>query len=178
MIKVIRVYFFITVKSTGTNSNVKVTDTLGSTYILTLDTESITISSSTGESVELVSEGEYESTAPGEFVRTIKSMSHHETVTITYSANVDISRLGPDAVIRGNDGKNTVNVETGEGNKDENTKIINKISYSDINKVNTSSVENTDGTVTLNWQITGNPESHKSCFKGPIIDFLSPRCIN
>ncbi len=169
--------YTITVKSAGKNENVKVTDTLGNTNLLTIDPDSIVISSSTGENVELVSGTDpdtgapYESTTDDGFIRTIKNMVHNETVTISYSANVDHTKLGPGGVVEGEDGKNTVKVKPDDVPEKETTDVLHKIQFSDISKVNTTSTDNGE-TVTLNWKLEANTGMLSSLVGSNIIDTI------
>ncbi len=169
--------YTITVKSAGKNENVKVTDTLGNTNLLTIDPDSIVISSSTGENVELVSGSDpdtgapYESTTDDGFIRTIKNMVHNETVTISYSANVDHTKLGPGGVVEGEDGKNTVKVKPDDVPEKETTDVLHKIQFSDISKVNTTSTDNGE-TVTLNWKLEANTGMLSSLVGSNIIDTI------
>ena len=85
---------------------------------------------------------------------TISEMSHNETVTIKYEAFVDHSKIGPGGTVTGEDGKNTVKVET--NNKEhEDEEIVNTIKFSDVSKFGTTQVDNGD-TVEMGWKIEAN----------------------
>jgi LPXTG-motif cell wall-anchored protein len=159
-----RMEYTITVTSTGNTSNIKITDTLGTTKLLTLNQDSITIK----PEKQLAEEGN--STSSGGFVRIIKEMSHGETVTITYTADVNESALGPNGKVTGDDGKNRVIVENDQEDEDEKTHIVHEIKYSDLDKVSTSQTETEDGKILLNWQITANTEREASLVGSTITD--------
>ena len=155
--------YTVTVTSTGHTTNIKVTDTFAENNLLTLDQNSITIT----PAKELAETGN--DTGPNGFIRVIKEMSHDETVTITYTADVNESALGPNGRVIGDDGKNSVIVEEG-GHKDEKTSIVHEIKFSDLDKVTTSQTETSDGTVWMSWEITANTERRASLVGSTITD--------
>ena len=154
--------YTLTVKSTGATRNVKVTDVI-SGDMLSLDENSITInpSSKTITSQNANSKG---------FDLTISEMSHNETVTINYTASVDLSKVGPGGTVTGENGKNSVTVkpENGPGDKAEN--IVNTIKYSSISKSSTSQKELAGDKVELTWQIVANKGSQGSLAGSKITD--------
>ncbi len=154
--------YTVTVTSTGNNTNVKITDTFATSNLLTLDQGSITIT----PDKELASNGN--STSASGFTRVISSMSHGETVTITYTADVNEAALGAGGKVTGDDGKNNVKVETDQGKEDEKTNIVNEINFSDLSKITTSSVETEDDKVNMSWKITAN-EGKKASLVGSTI---------
>ena len=158
--------YTITVTSTGTSKNVKVTDTFASQNLLTLDVNSITIS----PQKEL--DDDQSVTGAGGFTRVIKEMTNNETVTITYTASVNESALDPGGKVVGDEGKNTVRVED-DDHHDEKIHIVNEIRFADLNKVSTSSEDNGDGTVTLNWKITANTDRIAPLVGSKITDKIS-----
>ena len=157
-----KMVYTVTVTSTGKSTNVTVTDSFANTNLLTLDQGSITIS----PNKELAESGN--STSASGFTRVIKEIGHNETVTITYTADVNESALGVGGRVTGDDGKNNVHVETDQEKEDDKTNIVNEINFSDLSKVTTSSVDNEDGTIDMNWKITAN-EGKKASLVGSTI---------
>ena len=156
--------YTVTVTSTGNSTNVKVTDNFVNTNLLTLDQSSITIT----PNKELASSGNI--TSASGFTRVISSMSHGETVTITYTADVNESALGAGGIVTGDDGKNNVKVETDQGKEDEKTSIVNEIKWSDLSKVSTASEEASDDKIKLSWEINANTAKTASLVGSTISD--------
>ena len=138
--------YTITVTSTGNTSNIKVTDTFASSRLLTLDPNSISIN----PNKELAESGNTQ--GPNGFTRVIKEMTHGEKVTLTYTADVNESALGPNGQVKDDDGKNSVIVDD-DDHQDEKTNIVHEIKFSDLHKVTTSQTETGDGKVQLH--VTG-----------------------
>jgi len=159
-----KMVYTVTVTSTGKSTNVTVTDSFVNTNLLTLDQGSITIS----PNKELAVSGN--STSASGFTRVISSMSHGETVTITYTADVNEAALGAGGKVTGDDGKNNVKVETEQGKEDEKTNIVNEIKWSDLSKVSTSSEEIPDDKVKLSWEIDANTSRTASLVGSTISD--------
>ena len=159
-----KMVYTVTVTSTGKSTNVTVTDSFANTNLLTLDQGSITIS----PNKELAESGN--STSASGFTRVISSMSHGETVTITYTADVNEAALGAGGKVTGDDGKNNVKVETEQGKEDEKTNIVNEIKWSDLNKVSTSSEEISDDKIKLSWEIDANTSRTASLVGSTISD--------
>ena len=156
--------YTVTVTSTGNNTNVKITDAFATSNLLTLDQGSITIT----PNKELASAGN--STSASGFTRVISSMSHGETVTITYTADVNESALGAGGTVTGDDGKNRVHVKTDQEKEDEKTNIVNEIKWSDLSKVSTSSEEIPDDKIKLSWEIDANTSRTASLVGSTISD--------
>ena len=159
-----KMVYIVTVTSTGKSTNVKVTDSFANSNLLTLDQGSITIS----PNKELAESGN--STSTSGFTRVIKEIGHNETVTITYTADVNEAVIGAGGRITGDDGKNSVHVETDQGKEDDKTNIVNEINFSDLSKVTTSSADNEDGTIEMNWEITANNGKKASLVGSSISD--------
>ena len=144
--------YTITVKSTGNSEDVKVHDALANTNLLKIDTGSITVSPGGTE---------YTVTASSQsgFDMTIPSIGHNQTVTITYSADVDTSALDHKGNIKvSEDGRNTVTVENDDDDHDDDTNTYtNQIKYSSTSKSSTSMEDHEeDQTATLGWKIVLN----------------------
>ena len=86
-----KVEYTVKVVSEGTNTDVSVTDALSGTA-LTLDTDSISASSSVSGAIEL-SSLTGSASADG-FTYTIPSMRDGEVITFTYTASVDLDAIG------------------------------------------------------------------------------------
>ena len=144
--------YTITVKSTGNSEDVKVHDALANTNLLKIDTDSITVSPGGTEYTVT------ESSQSG-FDMTIPSIGHNQTVTITYSADVDTSALDHKGNIKvSEDGKNTVTVENDDHDHDNDTNTYtNQIKYSSTSKSSTSMEDHEEEqTATLGWKIVLN----------------------
>jgi len=149
--------YTITVKSTGNSEDVKVHDALANTNLLKIDTDSIRISPA-GTEYNIT-----DSSQDG-FDMTIPSIGHNQTVTITYSADVDTSALDHKGNIKvSEDGKNTVTVENDDDDHDDDTNTYtNQIKYSSTSKTSTSVVDHEteqypdNKTATLGWKIVLN----------------------
>ena len=166
--------YTVTLSSKGNSSNVHVNDVISGNK-LTLDQSSIVIN----PSKELV--GGIIKSDTG-FDLTIKELANGETVTIKYSANIDMSGIGPDFKIidAATNGKNSVNVENADGHRD-NTDFTytNEIKYSNIRKVN-STVEDGTGADAdkkiLTWKIVANDNYRGSIVGGKISDTIEYNC--
>ena len=144
--------YTITVKSTGNSEDVKVHDALANTNLLKIDTGSITVSPGGTEYTVTNS-------SQSGFDMTIPSIGHNQTVTITYSADVDTSALDHKGNIKvSEDGKNTVTVENDDDDHDEDTNTYtNQIKYSSTSKSSTSMEDHEEEqTATLGWKIVLN----------------------
>lgn len=158
--------YTLTVKSTGATKNIKVADAI-SGNMLSLDENSITVnpSSKTISSQNTDSKG---------FDLTISEMSHNETVTINYTASVDLSKVGPGGKVEPVDGTNNVTVKPENGDGDNDKNIVNTIKYSSISKSSTgqSAVEGDDTKVKLDWTIVANKGSKGSLAGSKITDTI------
>ena len=149
--------YTITVKSTGNSEDVKVHDALTNTNLLKIDTDSIRISPA-GTEYNIIDSSQ------GGFDMTIPSIGHNQTVTITYSADVDTSALDHKGNIKvSDDGKNTVTVGNDDDDHDDDTNTYtNRIKYSSTSKTSTSVVDHEteqdpdNKTATLGWKIVLN----------------------
>ena len=157
-----KMVYTVTVTATGNPTNVKVTDTFASSNLLTLDQNSITIS----PNKELAESGN--STSSTGFTRIFKEMSHGETVTISYTADVNEEALGANGKVTGDDGKNSITVEDDQGDGDHDQNIVNEIKFSDLSKAAVSSTELSGNKVQLDWKIIAN-EGKKSSLVGSTI---------
>ena len=146
--------YTVKVKSTGTSTNVKVTDVITGT-LLTYD-KNVTATSNQKGALTV----DPNATAKGNgFEYTIPSMSDGEEVTFSYSASVDYSKLSGDK-FTADETKNTVTAKgdnTDEVSKDHN--FDHTMAYdTGITKSGTKG-EITTGWQTSNWTITVNADS-------------------
>lgn len=160
--------YTVTVVSTGSTSNVTVTDVFATSRLLTLDQDSIAVT----PEKELAEEGN--STAPGGFARIMKNMSHGEKVTITYTADVNEAALGPNGSVIGDDGKNNVLVRDDQGDEDGKTHVVHDIRFSDLEKVSLSQTETEDGKICLVWTVTANTARRASLVGSTVTDRIDP----
>ena len=152
-----RVYYTATVESFGTSQNVVVTDTITGTG-LTLDPNSISFESSTGQPVSATG------TASGNsFTYTIPRMANQEVITITYSAIIDPSQL---RMVNGRvvtQSHNKIKA-TSEGDPEgHETEVDTEVSYtpSIFKGVATELVDQQDGTVKkLLWTVFVNGDPY------------------
>ena len=146
--------YTVKVKSTGTSTNVKVTDVITGT-LLTYD-KNVTATSNQKGALTV----DPNATAKGNgFEYTIPSMSDGEEVTFSYSASVDYSKLSGDK-FTADETKNTVTAKgdnTDEVSKDHN--FDHTMAYdTGITKSGTKG-EITNGWQTSNWTITVNADA-------------------
>ena len=146
--------YTVKVKSTGTSTNVKVTDVITGT-LLTYD-KNVTATSNQKGALTV----DPNATAKGNgFEYTIPSMSDGEEVTFSYSASVDYSKLSGDK-FTADETKNTVTAKgdnTDEVSKDHN--FDHTTAYdTGITKSGTKG-EITNGWQTSNWTITVNADA-------------------
>ena len=148
--------YTVVVQSTGNSDNVTVRDALANTNLLKIDTSTITVSPS-GTSYNIDSANE------GGFNLTIPRMTHNETVTITYSADVDTSALYHKGNIKvSEDGTNSVIVDNDDHQGDDDTNTYtNRIKYSSTSKSSTTVTDHeaedpTNETATIGWKIVLN----------------------
>lgn len=152
-----RVYYTATVESFGISQNVVVTDTITGTG-LTLDPNSISFESSTGQPVSATG------TANGNsFTYTIPRMANQEVITITYSAIIDPSQL---QMVNGRvvtQSHNKIKA-TSEGDPQGHESEVNtEVSYtpSIYKGVATELVDQQDGTVKkLQWTVFVNGDQY------------------
>ena len=159
--------YVVTIKSTGKTQNIKVKDTIQGN-MLTLDASSITVNPNKELTGEIAVSEDKKS-----FELTIKEMSHNETVTIRYSADVDFSKIDEHGKVIAEDGTNTLRVEPGSTPPKETTDIVNEIKYSTISKSATGASEvGEDGKKTLYWKIVANQEQRGSIVGSKIKDSI------
>ena len=158
-----KMHYTLTVKSTGKSENVRVQDVI-SGNLLTLDQESITVTPAK----------QYNTNSKDSkgFDITFAEMAHDESLTISYTASVQLTELNADGTVKGEDGKNSVTVTNKDNKTDTKTNIINEIKYSDISKISTSSTDKEDGTVELEWKIVANENRRASIAGGTITDII------
>ena len=160
------VRYTVRITSTGNSKNVVVKDTITDTEgALTLDPDSIQANSSTGNPVVMnggVNGNHYEYTIP--------SMVNGETITITYSAKVDSSKIPKKDGKYITTGNNAVEVKS-DGDPEPETKTVStKIDYTPSIKKGNATV-GADGK-TLTWIITANEETKVSMAGGTITDTI------
>ncbi len=165
-----KIYYTVTVKSTGHNKNIKVVDKI-SGNALTYDQSSF--SASKQDSVTHEADG---------FTYTLNDMNDGETVTIRYAADVDLSKISKDEInnVLGTEGetKNTVK-GTSDNHPDEpehsvtGKDLTNKISYSNIVKSHTGQSTDDDGNKIISWQILVNENANVSMGGKTVTDTIT-----
>ena len=141
--------YTLTITSTGSNTNVIVTDAHAGT-IISFDEESgVTASPSIGSMTSSSADG---------FVYTIPSMSDGQTVTLTYSAFVDYENLTGTGTI--DETKNTATVKSDEhpDEEEDSFNFEHGISYSSLTKLSMSVEDGEAGHKTVSWKIISNKE--------------------
>ncbi len=162
--------YTVTVKSSGHNTNINITDTVTGAA-LTYQSDSFKSSNSAG-SVTHNSNG---------FTYHLDSMSNGETVTITYSADVNLDEItwNEDGTYNGTVSQtgNTVKV-TGDDTPDDSKTVdgkdfSNKISYSNISKSAAGTADTDEETVkTVTWNIKANTNANVSMAGKTITDTI------
>ena len=155
--------YTLTVKSTGNNENVTVTDALKGTAI-TLN-EDVTVESSKKDKVD----GTYTKTNNG-FTYKIPSMGDGEKITFKYSASIDYSKLSSAGKFTVDETNNEVSVKSDKTpeNKDDKN-FSNETKYDFISKDGKLSDDNK----TITWTITVNADAKVSVGNSVITDELT-----
>ncbi len=166
-----RVDYTVKVTSTGHNTNINITDAVSGSA-LTYNASTFYSSSNSGTLSE----------NGNGFTYHLDSMNNGDTVTITYSADVNL-----DGITKGSDGNyngtfdqtgNTVTV-TGDDTPDvtdskEGKDFWNKISYSSLTKSSTGKADTSDPSVKqLTWTIKSNENANVSMAGKSISDTIS-----
>jgi len=162
-----KVTYTITLTSDGLNQNVVATDKLTGD-LMTLDADSITVTSSKG-----TVSGTYEVSDNG-FTYKQDSMTNGEVVTITYTATPDTSKMtNAEQSLTFDETGNTVKVTSDKkpgGN--EASSYVNKISYSGLTKSASNVGDVSNGKQTVSWTITANAECNASMAGKTITDSI------
>lgn len=168
-----KLYYTITVKSTGYSKNVVVTDTISGS-VLTYDSNTFNASSNlTNNTLSSATTDSSDSKPSNGFKYTIPAISDGETITITYSANVDYSKLGNNVSFDSNTAKNGVTAKgdnTGDEVKEEY--ICTDKAYTVVSKKG-ETTETSDNDQTINWTITINEDCKVSMGGKTISDTLT-----
>ncbi len=169
-----KIYYTVTVKSTGHNSKVVITDTISGTA-LKYDKNTFNAYSTKG-TVGVPQHNE------NGFTYTLSDMSDGETVTINYAADVDLSKIKLDENGKVTNVKsetlNTVKA-TSEQYPDKpehevsGEDLTNKISYSDIAKSYTGQETDGDGNKIITWQILVNQYANVSMGGKKVTDTIT-----
>ena len=152
-----KIYYTATVTSSGTSNNVVVRDTITGNAV-TLNSGSITATSSTGQTVQITP-----TVSGNSFQVTIPSMRNGEIITLSYFADIDPTKISM------NDGKiisqagNTFSAKSDGDPEGDNTSVTNTIDY-------TPKVSKSNGTITgssgtkqkLKWSLTVNEDKKVS----------------
>lgn len=164
-----KVYYTVTVQSTGTNTNVNVADTITGTA-LTYDPSSFAISGNSSSYTGGTSGNGYNVT--------LASMKDGETVTITYAADVKYDKIaGSSATF--DETNNTVKVKSHENpTPEESHKDFNhEITPTSVTKTGKASTDVTtsDGRTyrPITWTIDANSEKHESLAGSSITDTIA-----
>ena len=149
-----RIKYVVTVKSTGYNKNISISDVISGSGVVLDDGANygVTVSSSSGTSSTTI-----HADKKG-FDTVISSLNDGETVTITYygKPNDSVNGAEPSMSLTGN----TATAKTGTVEKDAPAYVTNKISWDNISKsAGQSSGEGTEKT--LPWTITVNSNKGK-----------------
>ena len=157
--------YTIKVKSTGTSTNVKVTDVITGT-LLTYD-KNVTATSNQKGALTI----DPNTTAKGNgFEYTIPSMSDGEEVTFSYSASVDYSKLSGDK-FTADETKNTVTAKGDNTDEDRKEHNFNNTTAYDAGFTKSGTKgEITNGWQTSNWTITVNADAKTDVGGGLVTD--------
>ncbi|MBR1849137.1 MAG: hypothetical protein IJ791_07890, partial [Lachnospiraceae bacterium] len=158
------IYYTITVKSQGKVKNVKVTDTVKGSLVQ-YDKNTVTVNGApAGTRISHNSKG---------FTYTIPELSGNQTVTITYSAKVDMSKIDKDGklVLNRDNTLNTVSLEGDDLPKQTDEYYVSKeMNYTSLDKSGSSSVNGNQAIIT--WTITANEKMQANMAGQTITDRL------
>ena len=165
-----KIYYTTTVTSSGSSTNVVVTDSITGTGV-TLDRNSITASSSTGQTVSMTAN--QNGNSGNSFSYTIPSMANGEIITFRYSADIDPSVL---QMVNGkviSQSGNTFQA-TSDGDPDgDSTTVNNTIDYTPKISKSSGTASNVVGnTTTMDWSITVNPDAKVSAAGTVVTDTI------
>lgn len=157
--------YVVTVRSQGTNDSVHVEDQIQGTALHLTAPVTVEPSSKLNGTPNV-------DTNNNSFSLDLGQMNHNDVVTIRYSADVDISKLGDNFTLSSQDNTNTVSATPDGGDpKTDTFSYTNEIKYSNISKANTGA--ETDGdTTTLTWTIVVNDPPKASIAGGKITDTI------
>ena len=163
--------YTVTVKSTGQSTNVAVNDSISGTILKYA--QDLKVTSSIGRTVD----GNLSSVSDNGFTYTIPSMSDGETITLSYSADIDYSKLSNGQVeFTTEQTQNSVsakgdNTTPVTANKDfgHNTQISTPMSKSGSK----GKVDNETKMQTTNWSITINPDAREYVGGNIVTDTLT-----
>ena len=152
-----KMHYTVTVYSDGTSENVVVQDTISGTA-LTYDKNAVVSGASSTPNVIDNDDG---------FVIQIPSMKNGETVTITYTASVDHTKLSGTGVTGETDNTVTVKATDDQGDKDD---LISTIDYQPLTKNSGAAYNDLNDSTKkiLPWTITVNKQMIES-MKGKTI---------
>ena len=148
--------YTLTITSSGTNTNVHLSDTIGGDAV-TLDPDTIQVSSNMGTTDAQV-------TASGKTLTSNNfNMTGGEVVTVTYSAAVDYTKLDGN-IIDWDDTKNTLSVDSDKNRPEDVSAGINHqtafdyASKSNVGGFDSDKVSEDGRSYILSWQIVVNPD--------------------
>lgn len=161
--------YTLTVNSVGNTTDIVLSDHIAQAGLLTIDEGSFVIEPNNPSLIPSVASDHLG------FDLTIPSMTHGQTITVKYTASVNVSGVNTDGTIKVSDtGKNTLGASyDGPEHKTESTDFVynNTIQYSSIAKSNTGIVDSEDS-ATLNWTIVANANQRGSIAGGTITDTI------
>lgn len=161
-----KVNYTVSIVSKGRSNNIVVKDTISDPEgVLSLDANSISATSSTGQPVSMTGGANGNS-----FSYTIPEMKNGEIITFTYSANIDVSKIPSDNgkyVVVGN---NKIQVNSDEDPEPDTKNVDSVIDYTPNIKKD-GSVVGPDGK-TITWTITANGAAKVSMAGGTITDTI------
>ena len=168
-----KIYYKLTVKSDGFNSNASVTDTINGD-VLSYSGEALTISSSkSGRKFTQVTPDK----GAKSFTANLGNMADGETVTIRYSCDLDTSKISLDAqgkyVVKKD--ANTVSAQSDKSHEDKHGADADfTIDYNpSVTKTGTNvQATNGDGSVTVPWTIVYNADGNISMNGRTITDTI------
>ncbi|MEE3487274.1 MAG: FctA domain-containing protein [Bulleidia sp.] len=166
-----KVTYQVKVTSSGVNKNVVVTDTINGTALTYNNDVHATLGYS-GTSVELTNV----SASGNGFTCTIPEMKDGEFVTLTYTANVDTSKITGKGTIEQTGNKVSVRPED-KDTVNTGSNLENQIKYTDLAKTagTAGDVVTVDGkpTRTLSWNITANSNQNADMGGHTITDTIA-----
>jgi len=171
-----KMHYTVTVSSDGVSKNISVKDTITGDA-LALDTDSITVRSSDGQSI-----GYTVNADTSGFEMTIAELGHNQKAYIEYTASLDADQIGPDGKItaQGNEVKIECEDDDDDSDADNKKSYTQDLTVSSVQGKSGAAVKGDDGyavidennKATVEWTIRVNSERLIALNGKPIQDTI------
>lgn len=159
-----RINYTLEVTATGDNTNIVVTDEIAGTA-LTYRHDAAAASKNGGPV------GAIDSETDKGFTWKIPEMKNGEVVTITYSADVDLSKIGSEnGTVEQTQNGVKVHSDQQPGDDEDKLDFYNKIRYTSLDKSNGTITKDGEDKKTVSWSITYNKEKYRAAGGATITD--------